>query len=66
MAARRQLERLLNRIDKLADFPASGAPMTALGPTVRMVSAPPFLILYELSEAGVLVSRVIHGAMRRP
>ena len=49
--------------DRLADYPASGAPRPALGPNIRIGIVSPYIAIYAHSESDntVMILRVIHG-----
>ncbi|MFW6413170.1 MAG: type II toxin-antitoxin system RelE/ParE family toxin [Oceanicaulis sp.] len=65
-AARRMLDRLLGRIGQLAAFPESGVTIAALGPSVRSLSSPPYVVIYEARPDRARVVQVLHAARRRP
>jgi toxin ParE1/3/4 len=61
--------------EQLADFPDSGAPREALGPSIRIRVVAPYIVIYRYSEADntVIVHRIVHGSrevtdeiLRRP
>jgi toxin ParE1/3/4 len=52
--------------ERLAEFPASGAPRPLLGERVRICLVSPYLIFYELAAEGtdVIILRIAHGRRR--
>jgi toxin ParE1/3/4 len=55
--------KLWKAIDGLADFPGKGAPRSKLGGNIRIVTARPYIVIYEheRGSGAVYVLRVIHG-----
>ena len=61
----RKYQRLFDQAyDRLRKFPRSGHPRPKLGPEVRIVIAPPYLIIYDWDAAAdtVTVLRIIRGS----
>jgi toxin ParE1/3/4 len=58
--------RLWRNIDRLAEFPGSGAPRPRLGHDVRIVPVIPYLLIYHhvLGSDSVAILRVVHGRRR--
>lgn len=46
---------------RLADFPDSGPRRPALGPSVRVAVAHPFVVIYDHAEETVTILRIVHG-----
>ena len=62
-AADRMLARISEAFQLIVDFPESGAPRPELGRAVRIVPVDSYLVVYRVDERGLLVLRVVHGAM---
>ena len=43
-------------------FPFSGSPRPRLGPDIRSVVVPPYLILYAVRSDHITILRVLHGS----
>jgi toxin ParE1/3/4 len=43
-------------------FPFSGSPRLRLGPDIRSVVVPPYLILYAVRSDHITILRVLHGS----
>ena len=52
-------------VQRLTTFPASGRPGKKPNTRVVVVSGPPFLVVYRVSDDEVQILGVIHGARRR-
>ena len=53
----------INRsFENLSFFPLSGSPRARLGPDVRSIVVPPYLILYAVRRDHVTILRVLHGS----
>jgi toxin ParE1/3/4 len=52
--------------DRLADYPASGAPRPALGADIRIGVVSPYIVIYRHSadDDTVTVLRIVHGRRR--
>jgi toxin ParE1/3/4 len=52
--------------DNLANFPAAGAPRSALGASVRIGIVPPYIVIYRhtASDDVVRVLRIVHGSRK--
>ncbi len=46
---------------RLAEFPATGAPRPGLGPQCRIALVLPYLVIYDFADDEVIVQRVLHG-----
>jgi len=66
LAAQRALAALIERVDRLADFPELGQSINALGPGVRRLSVPPWLVVYEYRDDRVRIIRILHAARNWP
>lgn len=53
-------------VHRLRDFPESGRPGRILGTRELVVNRTPFVIVYRLVPAGVMIVRVLHAAKRWP
>lgn len=53
-------------VSRLADFPESVRPGRVPGTRELVVSATPFVVVYRIEVAGVLILRVLHGAQKWP
>lgn len=53
-------------VSRLADFPESARPGRVPGTRELVVSATPFVVVYRIEVAGVLILRVLHGAQKWP
>ena len=60
---RRDLERLMDRI---SDFPASGASRPSLGDGVRIGVVTPYVLIYQTRDETVRVLRVLDGRRDLP
>ena len=65
-AARGMLERLTRRIAGLAEYPAQGPLVSALGPGIRRLSVAPYLVIYDHRPNAVRIIRILHGARNWP
>jgi toxin ParE1/3/4 len=54
-------ERFSATFDRIATFPASGAPRPSLGNKVRLAVGHPYVVIYRSSRDGPQVMRVLHG-----
>lgn len=65
-AAAQVAERILNSVERLKEFPASGRP--GLLPHTRELVVPgtPFFIPYRVKDQHIEILGVIHGAQRWP
>jgi toxin ParE1/3/4 len=54
--------RLAGAIDRLSDFPESGAPRPELGADARSIVVDRYVILYRIGADSVDIVRVLHGA----
>ncbi|MCP3056481.1 type II toxin-antitoxin system RelE/ParE family toxin [Aurantimonas marianensis] len=66
LAADRLIERIGERILRLARFPEMGVARPDIADGVRVLSVPPFLVLFQVESDKVEVVRVIHGARDLP
>jgi toxin ParE1/3/4 len=55
------IDRIIRRIEALADFPYSGRSRDDLRRGWRSAVARPYVIYYRVSPSGVYVLRVLHG-----
>jgi len=53
-------------VSRLADFPESGRPGRVLGTRELVVTDTPFIVVYRIEPAALLILRVLHGAQRWP
>ena len=53
-------------VSRLADFPESARPGRVPGTRELVVPATPFVVVYRIEVAGVLILRVLHGAQKWP
>ena len=63
-AALKMVESILDAIDKLADFPHLGAPLTArvgVDTDYRYLVCNNYLVFYRLLDDKVFIDRVLHG-----
>ncbi len=51
---------------RLADFPESGRPGRVPGTRELVVTGTPFIIVYRIEPAALVILRVLHGAQRWP
>jgi toxin ParE1/3/4 len=59
------IERILDAVDGLADFPTKGHPVADVriaGVRLREVSVRPYRIIYRLRDERVVILAAIHGA----
>lgn len=56
-------ERFAESIERLIDFPGSGAPRPALGAETRIAIVYPYLLIYDYSIASnaIVLLRILHG-----
>ena len=56
-------ERFAESIERLIDFPGSGAPRPALGAETRIAIVYPYLLIYDYSIASgtIILLRILHG-----
>ncbi|MFI4973023.1 MAG: type II toxin-antitoxin system RelE/ParE family toxin [Caulobacterales bacterium] len=64
--ARRVVERVFAAADRLSDMPAIGRPGQAPGTREFVVATTPYIIVYEVGGADVVLLRLLHGAQRWP
>lgn len=64
LAALQATERFVLAADSLAGFPLRGRRSASTG-SREPVSVPPYVVVYEVADDLVRVSRVLHGAQRR-
>jgi toxin ParE1/3/4 len=64
--AARWNDRLWQTIDRIAEFPGSGARRSRLGAHVRIKIVTPYIVIYEHERGAdkVFVLRVVHGRRR--
>lgn len=65
-AARVVIERILSSLESLPEHPGMGRPGRVLGTRELVIPRTPYLAVYEVTEQGVAVVRVIHGAQNWP
>lgn len=53
-------------VGRLADHPAIGRPGRALGARELVVVGTPYVVVYRIERAVVVVLRILHGAQRWP
>lgn len=53
-------------VNRLADFPESARPGRVPGTRELVVTGTPFVIVYRVEPAAVVILRVLHGAQRWP
>jgi toxin ParE1/3/4 len=61
-AADRLIERFSRRFKTLTENPASGRCRDELTPGIRSVPLGSYVIFYEVSDKGLFITRVLHGA----
>lgn len=57
---------ILAAVDRLADFPAIARPGRVAGTRELVVVGTPFMVVYRIETAIVVILRVLHGAQRWP
>ena len=63
-SAYRVATKLIEACDSLQSFPMRGRPGTVAG-TRELTSVPPYIIVYEVTAAAVVIVRVWHAAQDR-
>lgn len=53
-------------VGRLADFPESGRPGRVPGTRELVVMGTPFIVVYRIEPAALVILRVLHGAQRWP
>lgn len=53
-------------VSRLADHPALARPGRVPGTRELVVVGTPYIVVYQIEEAAVLIVRVLHGAQRWP
>ena len=53
-------------LSRLADFPESGRPGRLPGTRELVVTRTPFIVVYRIEPAAVVILRVLHAAQRWP
>ena len=53
-------------ISRLADYPESGRPGRVPGTGELVVTGTPFIVVYRVEAATIIILRVLHGAQRWP
>lgn len=53
-------------VARLADFPKSGRPGRVQSTRELVVTGTPYVIVYRIERAGVVILRLLHGAQRWP
>ncbi|HDZ75271.1 MAG TPA: type II toxin-antitoxin system RelE/ParE family toxin [Aurantimonas coralicida] len=66
LAADRQIDRIGERILGLARFPEMGVARPDIAEGVRVLSIPPFLVLFQVDSDKVEIVRIVHGARDLP
>jgi toxin ParE1/3/4 len=61
-AAVRMIDRLMDRFDRLAEFPGIGMAHPELGDQVRGYPVGSYIIYYRPTDDGIDIGRVWHGA----
>lgn len=61
-AADRMVERIAKALDRVADFPASGALRPDAGINIRGVNVGVYVVYYRIIDDVIEVVRVLHGA----
>jgi toxin ParE1/3/4 len=62
--ADRTIDRIVQRIQTLADFPELGPARPVIAPDARMLTVGNYLILYRKLSDRVQIVRIVHGARR--
>lgn len=65
-AARRQMERLVSAVARLARFPELGQPGRHAGTRELVIVRTPFIVPYRLGVDSIDVLRVLHSRRRWP
>ncbi|HWA63486.1 MAG TPA: type II toxin-antitoxin system RelE/ParE family toxin [Caulobacteraceae bacterium] len=60
-AADRLIDRLVDAVRPLADFPRMGMSRSELAPDLRAITNGAYVIFYRALSGGVRVERVLHG-----
>jgi len=58
--------RILNAVELLRDFPMQGRPGRSPDTRELVISGLPYLVVYSVEPATVVILRVLHGAMLWP
>jgi toxin ParE1/3/4 len=65
-AAIRQSDLIAEAIEQIDSFPRSGRKVASVRLRQLTVPKTPYIVFYRLHPEVVIVSRILHGAMRRP
>lgn len=65
-AARVVIERILSSLESLPEHPGTGRPGRVRGTRELVIPRTAYLAVYEVTEQGVAVVRIIHGAQDWP
>ena len=57
---------IIAAVDRLVECPAMGRPGRVAGTRELVVVGTPYIVVYRIEAAAVLVLRVLHGAQRWP
>jgi plasmid stabilization system protein ParE len=60
-AADTLLENIHRKLVAALDFPLTGSPRPALGPTARILIEGQYIIVYEPADYGLYVVTIVHG-----
>lgn len=59
-------ERIEVQIDRLRAFPEAGRSGRVEGTRELVISGTPYVAVYSINDAGILILRVLHGAQQWP
>lgn len=65
-AAERVTARIVNAVEKLADFPGLGRPGRVIGTRELVISRTPYIVAYRVRGQTVELLAVLHGAQQWP
>ena len=57
---------ILTAVDRLVDYPAIARPGRVAGTRELVVVGTPYIVVYRIETASVVILRVLHGAQRWP
>jgi toxin ParE1/3/4 len=62
VVAARQVDRVVEQIDRIADNPLAYARRADLGDEYRLAVVKPYVVIFRCQEPAVRILRVVHGA----